>query len=203
MVKNVIFDVGGVLVHWNPEKILTGFYADPEDHRALKQSLFLHPDWRAFNLGEISDAQLVERVALRTQRTPEELEALLGAMRESLDTKADTVRLLRALQTQGVPLYCISDMPVSVYAYLRRRHDFWSAFSGIAISGELGVMKPGREIFEHLLRRHGLPPGECVFIDDMPANAEGARALGLRAIQFEDSRQCARELGALLDATLP
>ena len=198
MIKNVIFDVGGVLVHWNPEKILAGFYADPEDRRALKQAMFLHADWRAFNLGRFTETQMIERIARRTQRPAEELAALLEATRESLGVKADTVRLLRSLHARGIPLYCVSDMPVSVYSYLRGRHDFWSAFSGIAISGELGVMKPGREIFDHLLQRYGLLPADCVFLDDMPANAEGARSIGLRAIQYEDTAQCERELAALL-----
>jgi putative hydrolase of the HAD superfamily len=198
LVKNVIFDVGGVLVHWNPVAILEGFYADPGDRKALHEAMFLHPDWRAFNLGELTEPAMIERIATRTRRDAAELGALLDATRESLDTKPDTVSLLRSLQARGVPLFCISDMPSSVYAYLRKRHDFWNAFSGIAISGELGVMKPGREIFEHLLGRHDLRPAECVFIDDMPANAEGARNVGLHAIRFLDSAQCARDLEALL-----
>jgi putative hydrolase of the HAD superfamily len=198
LVRNVIFDVGGVLVHWNPERILAGFYADEADRTAMKQALYQHADWRSYNLGQLTEAQMVERIAARTGRPTLELRALLDATRESLDTKADTVRLLRSLQARGIPLYCISDMPVPVYDYLRRRHDFWSAFSGIAISGELGIMKPGREIFEHLIKRYGLAPSSSVFIDDVVANVEGARAVGLHAFQFRDGAQCERELETLL-----
>jgi putative hydrolase of the HAD superfamily len=197
-VRNVIFDLGGVLLEWNPDKILQRFYSDPPLRSLLKDGLFLHPEWRALNRGTLSEAQLLERVSKRTGRPAAELAALLDSIRESLVTKPDTVALLRSLQRRHVPLYCLSDMPVSIYAHVRLRHDFWDAFRGIVISGEVNLMKPEREVFEHLLSRYRLDPGQTVFIDDYPANIEGARAVGLNAIQFRDAAQCERELNAML-----
>jgi HAD superfamily hydrolase (TIGR01509 family) len=89
-------------------------------------------------------------------------------------------------------------MPVSVYAYLRVRHDFWSAFSGIVISGEVKMAKPEPEIFEYLLSRFKLRPEHTVFIDDLALNVEGAMGAGLHAIQFIDAVQCARDLDAVM-----
>lgn len=198
MIRNVIFDLGGVLLEWNPGKILADFYSDPQLQVTLKQSLFMHPDWRALNRGELEERELVERVAARTDRQPAELVALLDSMRESLNTKPETVALLRSLQSRAVPLYCLSDMPVGVYGYLRRRHDFWDAFRGIIISGEVKLMKPEREVFELLLTRHDLKPGETAFIDDLSLNVEGARRCGIHGIQFQDAAQVERELRPLL-----
>jgi len=197
-VRNVIFDLGGVLLEWNPDKILQRFYSDAPLRTLLKDELFLHPEWRAFNRGALSEAQLLERVSKRTGRPPAELAALLDSIRESLVTKPDTVALLRSLQRRDVPLYCLSDMPVSIYAHVRLRHDFWDAFRGIVISGEVNLMKPEREVFEHLLSRYRLDPRHTVFIDDYPANLDGARSVGLHAIQFLDAAQCERELQSML-----
>jgi putative hydrolase of the HAD superfamily len=197
-VRNVIFDLGGVLLDWNPDKILQSFYSDSQLRTPLKEALFLHADWRALNRGALREAELVERVHKRTGRPPAELSALLDAVRESLVTKPDTVALLRSLRRRDIPLYCLSDMPVSVYAHVRLRHDFWDAFRGIIISGEVKMMKPEREVFEHLLTRFRLDPRQTVFIDDFALNIDGARAVGLHAIQFHDAAQCERELNALL-----
>lgn len=197
-VRNVIFDLGGVLLDWNPDKILQSFYSDPALRTLFKGELFLHPEWRAHNRGTLREAELIESVRRRTGRPAAEVSALLHAVRESLVTKPDTVALLRSLHRRGIPLYCLSDMPVSVYAHVRLRHEFWDAFSGIIISGEVKMMKPEREVFEHLLTRFKLDPRQTVFIDDLPLNIEGARAVGLHAIQFRDAAQCAQELDALM-----
>jgi putative hydrolase of the HAD superfamily len=197
-IRNIIFDLGGVLLDWNPEKILQGFYSDSASRTLLMGELFLHPEWRTFNRGGLREAELVASLRGRTGRPAAELTALLHAVRESLVTKPDTVALLRSLHRRGIPLYCLSDMPVSVYAHVRLRHEFWDAFSGIVISGEVKMMKPEREVFQHLLTRFKLEARQTVFVDDLPLNIEGARAVGLHAIQFLDAAQCARDLDALL-----
>jgi HAD superfamily hydrolase (TIGR01509 family) len=198
-VKNVIFDLGGVLLEWNPAKILTDFYADPDLRRLLKESLFGHADWLALDRGTMSEAEVLARAEQRTGRPAAELEALHAAMRESLHVKPDTVALLDSLHARGIPLYCLSNMSAAVYAYLRLRHDFWDRFRGIVISGEIQLLKPEPEIFTHLLERFGLEARETVFIDDMAANVEGARAVGMLGIQFSDAAECERRLMPMLE----
>jgi putative hydrolase of the HAD superfamily len=108
--------------------------------------------------------------------------------------KPETVAVLRSLSERRVPLYCLSDMPVSVFAHVRQRYDFWDAFVGIVISGEAKMMKPGRAVFEYLLKQYGLAAEATVFVDDHPPNIEGAKAVGLQAILFKNAEQCARDL---------
>jgi HAD superfamily hydrolase (TIGR01509 family) len=197
-VKNVVFDLGGVLLEWNPARILEDFYADANLRRLLKESLFGHPDWLELDRGTLSEAQVLARAEQRTGRPAAELAALHEAMRQSLHAKTDTVALLDALHARGIPLYCLSNMSAAVYAHLRLRHDFWDRFRGIVISGEIQLLKPEPEIFTHLLERFGLTAHETVFIDDVPANVEGARAVGMHAIQFRDAADCAARLEPLL-----
>ena len=197
-VRNVVFDMGGVVLEWNPEKILADFYAEATLRSALRHALFLHPDWRAFNRGEMEEADLLQRAALRSERPLAELAALLDSMRESLATRPATLELVRELQRRGIPLYCLSDMPAGVYQYLRQRHDFWDAFSGIVISAQVRLLKPEPAIYQHLLVHHGLEAARTVFIDDLPGNVEGARACGMRAIQFQNIDQVRAELLPML-----
>jgi putative hydrolase of the HAD superfamily len=198
MVRNVIFDLGGVVLDWNPDRIVAGIVPEPGLQSSYRQSLFGHADWREFDRGTVTEAELIERLAVRLGRTAEDWKSTLDAIRHSLVEKTDTVNLIRALQRRGVSLYCLSNMPVDVYSHLKVQHTFWDAFSGIVISGEVKMMKPEPEVFAHLLTTFGLRANESVFIDDLAANVEAAKQTGMQAILFKDARQCEEELASLL-----
>lgn len=197
VIRNVIFDLGGVLLDWHPDALVAGFQPQAELRQSSHESLFGHADWRSFDRGTLTELELIERIASRTSRPAADVVAFLEAVRESLAEKPETVQLLRQLDAAGVKLFCLSNMPIPFYAYLRRRHGFWDAFTGIVISGEIKKMKPDAEVFAHLLETFDLRADECVFIDDLPANVEGARAVGMQGIVFEDAAQCAQELNRL------
>jgi HAD superfamily hydrolase (TIGR01509 family) len=199
-VRNVIFDLGGVVLDWNPDQILTRFQQDPDLRRDLRQALFGHLDWQQFDRGGLSETEVIDRIEARLGRPRSELVAILDAVHESLAAKPDTVQLIRALHGRGVPLYCLSNMPASIYARLRIRHGFWDVFRGIVISGEVRMIKPEPEVFTHLLQRFDLRAQESIFIDDLPVNIEAARRVGLHTILFRDAAQCEQELGELLTA---
>jgi putative hydrolase of the HAD superfamily len=87
-----------------------------------------------------------------------------------------------------------------MYVHLQRQHTFWDAFSGIVISGEVKMMKPEPEVFQHLLATFQLRAAESVFIDDVAVNVEAARQVGIHAILFQDAAQCRAQLEPLLSA---
>jgi putative hydrolase of the HAD superfamily len=197
-VRNVIFDLGGVVLDWNPAGIVALIEPVPERQSALRHALFGHADWRMFDRGALTESELIRRLQLRLGSTQAQVEAILDAVRNSLVEKPETLELIRTLQRQGTPLYCLSNMPATIYTHLRQRHSFWDVFSGIVISGEVQMMKPEPEVFMHLLATFGLRAEECVFIDDLPANIESARQVGLHAICFKDAAQCRQELDQIL-----
>jgi putative hydrolase of the HAD superfamily len=197
-VRNVIFDLGGVVFDWNPDHIVSRVQPVPELRAALKEALFGHADWRMFDRGTLTEPELIQRLQLRLGSTQAQVEAILDAVRNSLVEKPETLKLMRTLQGQGTPLYCLSNMPGSIYSHLRQRHSFWDVFSGIVISGEVQMMKPEPEVFMHLLATFGLRAEESVFIDDLAANIESARQVGLHTICFKDADQCRRELEQIL-----
>jgi putative hydrolase of the HAD superfamily len=199
-VRNVIFDLGGVVLDWNPDHIVSRFQPVVELRASLKAALFGHADWRMFDRGTLTESELIERLEPRVGRPKEEVTAILDAVRDSLLEKPDTVKLIRELQAQGTPLYCLSNMPAAIYTHLRRRHNFWDAFSGIVISGEIKMMKPEPAVFRHLLDTFKLHAEESVFIDDVLANIDAAKEMGLHTIWFKDAAQCRRELDLVLRA---
>jgi len=197
VVKNVIFDLGGVVIEWNPDRILDAYYTDPETRAIMKKQMFQHPDWLELDRGTMHETELLERLGIRTGRPAAELNGLFQAVRESLHTKPETVALLEKLHARGVPLYCLSNISSDIFKYLRERHSFWGVFRGIVISGDLKMIKPEPEIFHHLLQRYALQAGETVFIDDNAPNIEAARALGIHTVWFKNAGQCESELEAI------
>jgi putative hydrolase of the HAD superfamily len=194
----VIFDLGGVVLDWNPDAILETFYDDIDARAAMKRDMFQHPDWLLLDRGVYSEADVIARLVERTGRPSSELMGLFGAVRSSLRPKRDTVALIERLARQQVPLYCLSNMPATTFAYLKDSHAFWPHFRGIVISGEVQMIKPEPEIFEYLLRRYELTPGNTVFIDDLQPNVQAAKALGIHTVWFRDAAQCEKELDGLL-----
>jgi len=192
-----------VVFDWNPDHIVSRVQPVPELRASLKEALFGHADWRLFDRGTLTELELIERLQMRLGATRDEVQAILDAVRNSLVEKPQTLQLIRALEGQGTPLYCLSNMPASVYKHLRQRHNFWDVFSGIVISGEVQMMKPEPEVFLHLLATFNLRPEESVFIDDLQANIESAKQVGLHTIWFKDAVQCRRELDQILGQALP
>jgi HAD superfamily hydrolase (TIGR01509 family) len=201
-IRNVIFDLGGVVLNWNPDQIVSRFAAHPTLRSSFKESTVGHSDWRQFDRGTLTELEMVERIQSRTGRSTREVSRIMDAVRDSLTEKLESVKLLRKLRERGVNLYCLSNMPASIYAHLRERHGFWDVFQGIVISGEIKMMKPEAEIFTHLLEKFKLAAEETVFVDDLAANIEGATAVGLQGVLFRDAFQCERELNRLLGDTI-
>ena len=196
-IRNVIMDLGGVMLEWNPDHLLTPFQPEPELRRKLRAMVF-GPDWRRFDRGQLSEAELIDRLELACGLTRSNVVEIVAAVRDSLREKPETVEIVRSLHQRGFDIYCLSNMPKPMFEHLRRWHTFWDVFRGIVISGEIQLMKPEPEIYVHLLERFDLHAHESVFIDDMQANVDAAKAVGLHAIRFENAAQCQQELDELL-----
>ena len=195
--RNVIFDLGGVVFDWNPEAIIRAVFDDPTAQRLIKRQVFEHPDWSETDRGTLTRADAVERWAKRTGRPVAELDALMRAADLSMQPKRDTLRLLEELHSRGLHLYCLSNMPGERYAYLRRTYDFWDRFSGVVISAHVRMVKPEAGIFQHLLATYDLEPAATLFVDDAPRNIAAACALGIQGLLFTTAQACREQLGDL------
>jgi putative hydrolase of the HAD superfamily len=197
-IKNVVFDVGGVLLEWNPPAVIARLHPDPTRQAELRKQIFEHADWHEFDRGSLSEPAAVELFAGRSGLGTNETRALMHAARDSLSPISGTIQLVEDLNAAGVHLYLLSNMPVSTFEYLVGRHAFFTHFKHLVISGKILLIKPDPAIFKHLVEQTGIVPAESVFIDDLPANVAAARECGLHAIQFRDPASCRQELRTYL-----
>ena len=105
-----------------------------------------------------------------------------------------SLALLQKLKGMDIELYCITDNVKEFIDYHRVHSEFIDYFKGIVVSAEIGILKPNKAIYEHLLKQYHLDPSECVFIDDVLANVAGALSVGMYAFQFTDTKACEEKL---------
>lgn len=204
---HVVFDFGGVVFSWRPQDIvsaaLPGHASTPAAARALALDIFQHPDWHAFDRGTIAQADVVARAAERLGLSVDAVQALVGSIPGHLLPIGDTVRLLEALcrrreREDDVRLYYLSNMPAPFARALEGRHDFLRWFDGGIFSADVRLIKPQAEIFRLFDARFGLAGARTVFIDDLAANIDAARAHGWQGIHFRSADELAVELDAHL-----
>jgi putative hydrolase of the HAD superfamily len=194
---NLVFDLGGVVVRWDPEAIIAGVFENEAIKAKVRDAVFSHPDWLELDRGTLGRDEAIARAAKRSGVDAGEIRRLLHAVPPSLTVFPDTVDLLRRLKRKGYPLYCLSNMHFASIEYLEKTGTFWDVFDGRVISCRLQLCKPESGIYEHLLRSYGLRAEETLFIDDVQKNLDAAARLGIGTLRFENAAQCERELRAL------
>jgi 2-haloacid dehalogenase len=196
-ISAVVFDLGGVLIDWNPRYLYRQLFADPGEMEEFL-SRICTADWhRAHDLGADITASC-ERLARLHPGYRDMIMAWAERGEEMAAGQHDeTVEVLRELTTAGTRCYALSNMEPDAFRVRRTRFPFMDWFDGHVISGLEGVGKPDPRIFEILLRRHGLRPESTVFIDDVAQNVEAASELGLLAIRFTSAQRLRQDLHSL------
>lgn len=184
MIKNIIFDMGNVLLRYDPEVCLNRFVKREEDRALIRRELFEGPEWVQGDLGHITDEQRFDGVS---RRVPQELHTELRQCVEQWHMCMEPVHGAKEFcayaKEQGYRLYVLSNASSSFYQYFPRFAPF-EYFDGLVVSCDIHIVKPDIRIYQYLLETYGLVPEECFFIDDMAANVEGARKAGISGAVF-------------------
>lgn len=183
---NIVFDLGGVVVEFDPRQYLTRRFADKKVESYLYQAIFASPEWQQMDAGQLSlpeaEAIFLERGKKDGRRF--EVQTVLDEWQSKLlHTKQDTVALLQRLKEKGCKLYYLSNVGRETFALLSQR-PFMALFDGGVASCQVGMLKPQEGIFRRLLEEYGLSPEETVFFDDTRENVESACALGITGLHF-------------------
>ncbi|MEZ8086586.1 HAD family hydrolase [Vibrio sp. 1S139] len=196
-IKNVVFDVGNVIVRWAPLEIARLTFGDTEELESRARSIFQSTIWMDLNKGFLTESEAKLRYQQELDLSPLECDRLFYYVKQTQILLHGSVELIERVKSAGYGVYALTDNVVEIVEYLKNTYQFWALFDGAAVSAELGLLKPQPEIYQVLLSNYGLKASETVFIDDMPYNVEGARSVGMAAIQFTDAVQCENSLQAL------
>jgi len=197
-VSAVVFDLGGVLIDWDPRYLYRSLFGGDEAAMERFLATVCTPEW---NRGQDAGRPWSEAIASLVAEHPEHadlIRAFWDRWPETLGDAIDpTVDVLAELRAAGIPLYALSNWSAETFPIARPRYPFLDWFDGIVISGEVGAAKPDPRIYQALVERHGLDPASLAFVDDVPANVAAAESLGMRGLTFTSAAALRQDLEAL------
>lgn len=195
-ITTVVFDLGGVLIDWNPRYVYRELIGDEERMEWFLENI-CSPEW---NARQDAGRSFDEATAELLGKHPEHEDLIRVYYDQWEDMLAgplhDSVEILREVRDSRYQLYGLTNWSAESFPVARERYDFLDWFEGIIVSGEIRMIKPDPEIFEYLADHFEIDPGATVFIDDSAANVEAARNAGYYAILFRDAAQLREDLGA-------
>ncbi len=178
MIKNIIFDMGGVLIDYNPEKTLYGLF-EKETADILLKEIFRNPLWSDKDRGIITPAEIMQKVKKRIPETVfEKVSEMVDNFYPYMPPFEKMYGFVETLKSKGYGIYLLSNASPDFH---ERRSGIpaLSFFDGVIISADHKLLKPEKEIYEKLYETFSLKPEECFFIDDVQANIDGAKATGM------------------------
>ena len=196
--KVVIFDLGNVLIRWDPRHLYRTIFGENRDEMEWFLTHVCNSSWN-----EMHDAGRPFADGIRELKTsfPQygfHIEAYFARWPEMLGGAIDAnVQVLKTLKSNRVPVYALTNWSHETFPFARERFDFLSLFDGIVMSGEERLVKPDPRFYQRLLQRYRLNPEDCVFIDDSLPNIKAASDLGIVSVHYHATCDVHTELKAM------
>lgn len=197
MIRNLIFDMGQVLMKWDPAYIAAQYTATPEDAAAFMAELIVQPDWYLVDAGQIAEADYY--AGLEKRASDRFRDALLTCYKEfekHMPPLADMHALANRAKAAGYGVYVLSNA-LPRFEQVLKTCPTLQCIDDMVISAKEGMAKPDPRIYQLALSRFGKPADECVFIDDLQENIDAAKAEGIHGIVFDGD--VSKLLAALAD----
>ncbi|AOT08335.1 HAD family hydrolase [Pseudoalteromonas luteoviolacea] len=188
-IKNVVFDIGNVVVRWSPQEIIKLTFPELSSCEQLAHSVFGSEIWLDINKGIVTEHETQSRYQREFDFSAQDTERLFYYIKQTQILLYQSTELIQRVKQAGYGVYALTDNVHETVEFLKTTYDFWGLFDGAIVSAELGILKPQPDIYHALMARYGLIAQETVFLDDMPHNVAGAKAVGMEAIQFESVQQ--------------
>jgi 2-haloacid dehalogenase len=196
LIEAVVFDVGGVLLDWNPRHLYRKLFTDEAEMEWFLAEI-CSPAWHAPHDRGVSTAASCAELASTYPQFSELIWAWSTRSEEMIGgVDVGSVEILRAVRETGMPSYALTNMEAETYPLRLERFPFLGWFDGTVVSGREGVAKPDPAVFIRLLDRFGLHPTTTLMIDDTNENLEAASMLGIQTALFRSSGQLRAELEA-------
>lgn len=184
-IKNIVFDMGGVLVDFDAKRSLATHFA-PEHHALINEKTFASPEWKLMDKG---DYEVSEAIEIMCRDIPSELHDEVKKMILDHEGEMPPIEgmypIVKKLKGNGYNIYLLSNCP-AWFDDFKKSVPAFDFFDGFIISAKYNLIKPGEEIYKVLFREFSLLPEECFFIDDSSANIDAAKKLGMHGHCFDD-----------------
>lgn len=201
MIKNIVFDIGNVLMTFKPDDYLRTVVSDENKRDLLYKTVFCGQEWIMLDKGTIDEKSAIDSFIEKSPQIKNDILELMDTLYEKMIMPlTDTIDYLKELRKSGYKIYLLSNYHDRAFDYIDQQYGLASLVDGKIISARVQMLKPDAKIYIKLLQTYNLIPEETVFIDDMIENVRAAEALGIKSFQFTDCISLKKNLCAFLSA---
>jgi len=202
MIRNIIFDLGNVLLCFKPADYLnhSGYPASLKNE--IIKEIFDAPEWRQIDNGDLTIGEAIDKIESRSSLSRQEISEIFDLRLVILFPIERNIKVLPELKKQGFKLYFLSNFPADIFDEVVSGNPFFNLFDGGIISSRVRASKPDRKFYEILIDKYSLDPAECLFIDDLEPNIKTADELGMKSIWYNDSQDLISLIEKKLDLSL-
>jgi len=195
VIDTIIFDLGGVLIDWNPRYVYRKIFKTEEEVDWFLQNVTTS-EWNENQDAGYPLHKATEELIAKHPKWEPEIKAYYGRWLEMLGEDIhETVEILRELKDTGkYKLYALTNWSAETFPHALKRFEFFKVFDGVVVSGQEKMRKPSAEFYKILIDRYHLDPVSTIFIDDSLRNVKGAEAVGITGIHFHNPTQLRNEL---------
>lgn len=194
MIKNIVFDIGNVLLNFEPKEYVRSKVIE-EKVEEIYESIFKSEEWPMLDRGTITESAAKANIIKRKIENEEFINAVFQDWYAILSPIESSVDILKKLKENGYKLFYLSNFHLAAFEYVNKNHDFFELFDGGIVSYKEKLLKPEKEIYDKILDTYKLEPSETIFIDDTEENVIAARKHSIHGIVLKDPK----DLKALLN----
>ena len=182
MIKNIVFDLGNVLISFKPKEYLENKGYPEELKEKILADIFHSPEWLALDNGDITINEAIDIIAMRSELNKNDIAKIFDLRTDIMFPLEHNVKLLSKLKQEGYKLYYLSNFMSDVFPEIQSSYPFFSLFDGGIISSHVKVSKPDETIYRLLIDKYSLIAGESLFLDDLEINVKSAEKVGMKSL---------------------
>ncbi|MBB6624590.1 HAD family hydrolase [Clostridium gasigenes] len=188
MCRNIIFDIGNVLLDFNPKEYLKSkMKEDKVDY--VHKEIFESEEWIMLDRGTILEEEAIKIITSRSNGNEELIKIAFEKWYDILNPIEKTVDILKKLKESGYKVYYLSNFHLKAFEHVTSKYNFFNIFDGGVVSYEEKIIKPEKEIYNKIIEKYKLNVNESIFIDDMECNINKAREVGFKTILFKNPEE--------------
>ena len=196
MYKNIIFDLGNVLLSFNPKDYLKSKISEDRIDNVYK-AIFQSEEWVMLDRGTITEKDAINRIIERNNTYRDDINLAFKDWYDILRPIEEAVEVLTKLKKNGYNIYYLSNFHELAFKEVTTKNNFFELFDGGVVSYAEKLIKPEEDIYKLILKRYNLNPRETIFIDDTKSNVDGASKLGIKAIFLDNPKKLRENLISL------
>lgn len=194
MIRNIVFDLGNVLISFRPSEYLEKNNYPLVKRQIILSDVFWSKEWLLLDNGDLTPGEAIDSIAEKSSLTKQEIALIFNKRTDIMFPLDDTIKILPGLKEEGYMLYYLSNFPADIFDEVKRSYPFFKYFDGGIISADVRFSKPDPGIFNVFFEKYNLRADECFYIDDIEENVIAAVSFGMKGFFTAGSTDVSKEL---------